>query len=247
MATAVTDGNSRLAELHQQYFKTRDPELRDELVRRYARLPQSMVVRLGDRIGDPDDLRQTAMIGLLKALERFDPDRGVAFTTYAWVTISGELKRFYRDTTWTLRVPRHLQERYLDVARIIDDLAMELGRSPTVQEIAHEAGLAVDDVAEAMELHYARRPSSIDAPTRPDSPMAEPVVVINPMNAAEDRLILRGLLQRLPPREQRIVWLRFACEMSQSEIAADVGVSQMQVSRLLARSLAALREFGAVA
>lgn len=244
MATALTD-DTKLAELHQEYFTTRDPGLRDELMRRYARLPYSMVVRLGDRLGDPDDLQQTAMIGLLKALERFDPDRGVAFTTYAWATISGELKRFYRDSTWTLRVPRHLQERYLHVARVLDDLAIHLGRSPTVHEMADAAGLAVDEVAEAMELHYARRPSSIDAPVRPDSPMAEHVVAISPMNVAEDRLLLHRLLRRLPQREQRIVWLRFACELSQSEIAAEVGVSQMQVSRLLARSLTLLREAAA--
>lgn len=245
MATALTDTKGRLADLHQQYFKTRDPELRDELMRRYARLPYSMVVRLGDRSGDPDDLHQTAMIGLLKALERFDPDRGVAFTTYAWATISGELKRFYRDSTWTLRVPRHLQERYLEVAHVLDELANTLGRSPTMQEVAEDAGLSVEDVAEAIELHHARRPSSIDAPARPDAPTIDPAIAISPMSGAEDRLVLHRLLRQLPEREQCIVWLRFACEMSQSEIAAHVGVSQMQVSRLLSRSLASLREFAA--
>lgn len=242
ISTAADQADTLLADLHQRYFRTRDSADREELLRRYARLSYSLAGRLGDRAGDPDDVRQTAMIGLLKALERYDPNRGVAFTTFAWATISGELKRYSRDSTWALRVPRHLQERYLLVAHVLDELSNSLGRSPTMTEVADAAALTIDEVVEALELHHARRPASIDVPAHADAPSVEPAAPAAPMTAAEDRVVLAQLLEHLPERERRIVWLRFGCEMSQSEIAAEVGLSQMQVSRLLARSLADLRE-----
>lgn len=243
-AAAVRDRRAEMAvdELHRRYRSTRDEALRDELIRRYERLPYGMVARLRDRSGDPEDLQQTAMIGLLKAVERFDPDRGVAFTTYAWATISGELKRYYRDSTWGMRVPRHLQERYLEVSRVLDDLAVRLRRSPTLSEVAEDAGMSVEDVAEAIELQHVRKLSSMDTPTRDDGRPRDVASVGDGAATAEDRVVLRSLLRRLPERDRRIVWMRFGCDMSQTEIAAQVGVSQMQVSRLLARSLAHLRE-----
>ena len=236
-------GAADWGELHIQYRRTREPRLRDELLKRYERLPYSMVARLGDRSGEPEDLQQIAMIGLVKALERFDPERGVAFTTFAWATISGELKRYYRDSTWGMRVPRHLQERYLEVSRALDDLSSRLGRSPTMAEIAEAANVSVEDVAEAMELQHARRLASTDTVLRDDLPSREPIAIGDDTDGAEDRILLQRLLRRLPERERLIVWLRFGCEMSQSEIAAQVGVSQMQISRLLARSLERLREW----
>ncbi|MDQ1445075.1 MAG: polymerase sigma-B factor [Acidimicrobiaceae bacterium] len=241
--TLTPTAEAQLPDLHERYFQTREPALRDELIRRYERLPYSMVARLSDRAGDPEDLQQTAMIGLLKALERFEPDRGVAFTTYAWATISGELKRYFRDSTWGMRVPRHLQERYLEVSRVLDDLSNELHRSPTLHEVAAAAGITIDEVAEAIELQHARRVSSIDAPTREDGPSLDVPVEMGEVGQADDRDVVHRMLRRLPEREQRIVWLRFGCEMSQSEIATRVGISQMQVSRLLSRSLTRLREW----
>lgn len=246
-SSATAGGSSRqdasLVRLHREYRATKDSGLRDELMRRYERLPYGMVARLGDRSGEPEDLQQTAMIGLLKAVERFDPDRGVAFTTYAWATISGELKRYYRDSTWGVRVPRHLQERYLAVSRVLDELSTHLRRSPTLTEVADAAGVTVEEVAEAIELQHARKPSSMDAPSRDGGAPPDLLIEQSPMGLSDDRVVLQGLLRQLPERERRIVWLRFGSEMSQSQIAAEVGVSQMQVSRLLARSLAQLREW----
>lgn len=245
--TALDERHAQLDDLHQRYHATKDPILRDELVRRYSRLSHSMAARVGDRAGDPEDIQQTAAIGLLKALDRFDPDRGVAFTTYAWATITGELKRFYRDSTWGVRVSRKLQERYLLVSRILDDLSNDLHRSPTLDEVAAAAGITSDEVAEAIELQHARRLKSIDAPARDDTPSPfEPVHDVRATDQIEDSVLLSGLLQRLPEREQRIVWMRFGWELSQSAIAARMGLSQMQVSRLLARSLAELREWAVV-
>jgi len=242
-AGEADEGGMTLDRLHHEYRLTGDTRLRDELVRRYERLPYGMVARLGDRSVEPEDLQQTAMIGLLKAVERFDPDRGVAFTTYAWATISGEIKRYYRDSTWGMRVPRHLQERYLEVSRVLDDLSNRLHRSPTMIELAEAADMTVDEVAEAIELQHARKPASMDVPAREDGRAHDLPADADDACLSDDRLVLNGLLRRLPERERRIVWLRFGCEMSQSEIAAHVGVSQMQVSRLLARSLTRLREW----
>lgn len=232
-----------LHDLHRQYRHEGDLDARDLLLRQYQGLAQSMINRFCRRPEEREDLEQVVQIALVRALDRFDPDRGVEFSTFAWATVRGEIKRYYRDHSWRLRVPRRLQETYLQVAAAVDELSHELHRSATYQEIAAHTGLSVEDVVEAVEVRHAYRLVSIDAPGRDDD---EPLLLgaLDPaMAAAEDRHALAELVARLPKREQRIVMLRFVNEMTQSEIAGEVGLSQMQVSRLLARSLDQMRSW----
>ena len=230
-----------LGDLHVRYMKAPDPELRDCLLSHYQGLAQSMINRFCRRPEEREDLEQVVQIALVRGLDRYDPTRGVEFSTFAWATVRGEIKRYYRDHSRRLRVPRRLQDSYLAVAAAIDELSHELSRSPSFDEIAAHTGLTVEDVVEAVEVRHAYRLVSLDAPLRDDD---EPLALgaVDPgMAAAEDRQALGELVSRLPPREQRIVMLRFMDELTQSEIASEVGLSQMQVSRLLARSLDQLR------
>ncbi len=250
MKTTTRPALSRreLLELHLQFKREPQSDLRDDLLARYQGLAQSMINRFCRRPEEREDLEQVVQIALVRGLERYDPTRGVEFSTFAWATVRGEIKRYYRDHSWRLRVPRRLQETYLSVAAAVDELSHELSRSPTYHELAEHTGLSLDDVVEAIEVRHAYRLVSLDAPVRDDE---EPLMLgaLDPgMAAAEDRHALSELVSRLPPREQKIVMLRFVHEMTQSEIAAEVGLSQMQVSRLLARSLDQMRSWaGAVA
>lgn len=234
-----------LRELHRHYRDTGDTEARDALLRQYQRLAQSMLTRFCRRPEEREDLEQVVQIALVRGLERFDPDRNVEFSTFAWATVRGEIKRYYRDHSWRMRVPRRLQESYLTVAQAIDELSHGLGRSPTLDEIAAHTGLTLEDVVEAIEVRHAYRLVSLDAPPRlGDDDYSAPLGALDPaMTAVEDRLTLQALVSRLPAREQKIVLLRFVEERTQAEIAAEVGLSQMQVSRLLARSLDHLRRW----
>jgi RNA polymerase sigma-B factor len=201
-----------------------------------------MVTRFCRRIEEREDLEQVVQIALVRALDRFEPEREVEFSTFAWATVRGEIKRYYRDHSWRLRVPRRLQEHYLTVSAAVDELSHELSRSPTLPEIAEATGLALDEVVEAIEVRRAHRVVSLDAPVHEDGEDAVPIGGVDPgMSAAEDRTVVESLVRRLPDREQRIVLLRFVHEMTQSEIAEEVDLSQMQVSRLLAKSLDQLR------
>jgi RNA polymerase sigma-B factor len=196
--------------------------------------------------GEPlDDLVQVASLGLVKAVERFDPSRGLEFTTFATPTIVGELKRHFRDKGWAVRVPRRVQELHLRVTRVIDDLALELGRSPTVQEIAVRAGTTEDEVIEAIDAGSAYRSASLDAGRSDDeeSPgLLGQLGGLDPeLSRAERRAALGPLLSGLGEREQVMLYLRFYEGMTQSEIAKRLGISQMHVSRLLTRSLDQLR------
>lgn len=234
----------RLRELHAHFRATHDPLARDALLAQYQGLVHSMVSRFSRRPEEREDLEQVVQIAVLRGLDRFDPDRGVEFSTFAWATVRGEIKRYYRDHSWRLRVPRRLQDSYLAVSAAVDELSHELRRSPTFDEIASHTGLSLDDVVEAIEVRHAYRLVSLDAPVRDDENDTVVVGAADPgMSAAEDRHALRALIRRLPEREQRIVTLRFVHEMTQSEIASEVGLSQMQVSRLLARSLDQLRRW----
>lgn len=237
----------QLRELHQQYQATRDVFARDALLSQYQGLVHSMVSRFCRRPDEREDLEQVVQIALVRGLDRYDPERGVEFSTFAWATVRGEIKRYYRDHSWRLRVPRRLQDSYLAVAAAVDELSHELSRSPSFDEIAAHTGLTIEDVVEAIEVRHAYRLVSLDAPVRDDEGSeAIALGAVDPgMGAAEERLALRSLISRLPAREQRIVMLRFIDEMTQSEIAAEVGLSQMQVSRLLARSLDQLRRWAA--
>jgi RNA polymerase sigma-B factor len=193
-----------------------------------------------------DDLEQVATVGLLKAVERFEPDRGLAFSTFAVPTILGEIKRHFRDRAWATRVPRGLQELALRLNESVQVLTQQLKRSPSLDEIAADMEVDVERVLEAMEVNRSYSASSLDA-TPPDddtSRRLERVLAeVDPGLAAVDhQLVVKSLLETLPDRDRRIVELRFFEGCTQSEIAEQIGISQMHVSRLLARSLESLRE-----
>jgi RNA polymerase sigma-B factor len=230
----------------EAFAESRDPALRDDLIEAHLGLAEYLARRFANR-GEPlDDLVQVASLGLVKAVERFDPGRGLEFTTFATPTIVGELKRHFRDKGWAVRVPRRVQELHLRVTRVVDDLALELGRSPTVQEIAVRAGTTEDEVIEAIDAGSAYRSTSLDAGRTDDdeSPgLLGQLGGLDPeLSRAERRASLSPLLTGLPEREQLMLHLRFYEGMTQSEIAKRLGISQMHVSRLLSRSLQTLRE-----
>jgi RNA polymerase sigma-B factor len=220
-----------------------DPAARDELVRASLPLAEHLARRFSGR-GEPlDDLIQVASLGLVHAIDRFDPARGVQFSTFATVTIIGELKRHFRDRGWSIRVPRNLQETTLLVNRTVGELWQELGRSPTAQDVASRAHLSVDDVLEAMEAAHAYSAASLDAPIDADGvAMGETLGGHDPaMEISDDWMSIEPGIRQLQPREQRILFLRFFKGMTQAEIADEIGLSQMHVSRLLSRSLRRLR------
>jgi RNA polymerase sigma-B factor len=227
-----------------EYRATRDPALRNEIVAAFRPLAFRLARQRSRHREHQDDLVQAASLALIKAVDRFDPARGNEFTTFAWATIEGELKRHYRDRTWLVRPPRNLQERFLSVSAVIDELTAEAGRSPTFPEVADRAGLTVEDVIEAVEVRQAYLPGSLDAPVGPDAdPAADLADDDSGFEFVEDRAVLGPLVARLPSLEQRILQLRFVDEWSQSQIGAELDISQMQVSRVLARSLATLRRW----
>jgi RNA polymerase sigma-B factor len=228
------------ADRFRELQRTGSRVLRNELVDEHAGFADYLARRFANR-GEPlDDLRQVALLGLVKAVERFDPDRGVKFTSFAAPTITGEIKRHFRDRTWSIRVPRSLQERTLQIERCRGELGHEIGRSPTVPEIAERAGISEEQVIEGMEAAGAYRSGSLDAgaPGADDRSLGERIPSADDDVAeADDRALVRDLLERLPVRERRIVYLRYFEGMTQGEIADRIGISQMHVSRLLTKSL----------
>src|SRR4051794_21274512 len=227
-----------------EYRRTRDRNLRNELVEEHMRLAEFLARRFAHR-GEPlDDLRQVALVGLLKAVERFEPDRGLQFSSFAMPTILGELKRHFRDRGWAVRVPRRVQELHLELDRTIAGLSQELGRPPTPGEIADRAGVREEDVLESMEANSLYRLPSLDGMRGGDESSGSPSERIGDMDpemeAVDDRLAVSEMLSILPEREQTIVYLRFFEGLTQSEIAQQIGISQMHVSRLLVRSLETL-------
>ncbi len=227
-----------------QYATTRDRALRDDLITAHMGLAEYLARRFTNR-GEPlDDLVQVAALGLLKAVDRFDPERGLEFSTYATPTIVGELKRHFRDKGWAVRVPRRVQELHLRLGSVVSILSQELGRSPTIGEIAHSAAVSEEEVLEAIEAGHAYRFTSLDAPSGSDDEMslsAELGAEDQGLIDSEHRVTLSPLIAQFPPRERMILHLRFFEGLTQSEIAARLGISQMHVSRLLARALAQLR------
>jgi RNA polymerase sigma-B factor len=237
---------SALNQTFVDFATNRDPGLRDQLIEAHLGLAEYLARRFANR-GEPlDDLVQVASLGLVKAVERFDPGRGLEFTTFATPTIVGELKRHFRDKGWAVRVPRRVQELHLRVTGVVDELQLELGRSPTVAEIAVRAGTSEDEVIEAVDAGSAYRSTSLDASRGDDeeSPgLLGQLGQLDPgLARAESRTGLNPLLRQLPDREQLMLYLRFYEGKTQSEIAQRLGISQMHVSRLLARSLERLRE-----
>lgn len=230
----------------EEYATTRDPRLRDGILLAYEGLARRIAAKYSRHPDDFDDLLQVARFALVKALERFDPARGIRFSTFGWATATGEVRRYLRETSWTVRVPRSLQEAYLDVARARDEMSGELGRPATVEEVAAAVGRSVDEVIEAIDAGAALRPASLNATVDNRGEDTETVIDLlgsddRELDAVDDREVARTLIRQLSDRERVILRLRFDEEMTQTAIAEKVGISQMQVSRLLSSILHRLR------
>ena len=228
--------------LFREYAASRSEAARNRIVERYAGLAAALARRF-DRRGEPlEDLIQVANLALVGAVERFDPALGAAFSSFATPTVLGELKRHFRDKTWSVKVPRGVKELHLRIGPMVADMHAALGRGPTVPELAEHLGVAEEDVIEAMEAGAAYRPGSLTAPDtsgepREDRALAELDVGYGDVEA---RLTVRALMAQLPERERSIVYLRYFEDLTQSEIADRIGVSQVHVSRLLREALARL-------
>ncbi len=230
-------------EKFREYAATRDPRLRDELVTAHLRLAHHLARRFANRGESYEDLVQVASVGIIKSVDRFDPARGVEFSTFATRTVLGELKRHFRDTGWAVRAPRRIQELYLELGHAIDGLSQKLGRSPTVFELSEATGVPEEKVLEALEAGNGYRAFSIDAPDGHEETLANRLGGVDKrLRSVDNSLVLRQALERLPDRERTILQLRFVDGWTQSDIAARIGVSQMQVSRLLSRTLTRLRD-----
>jgi RNA polymerase sigma-B factor len=234
--------------LLRRYAETRDPALREALVERYLPLARHAVGRFSRRHEPFDDLLQVASVGLLKAIDRFDPSNGAAFSSYALPTMLGEVRRHFRDHSWTVRPPRDLQEQALAVSRTADRLTAEHGTPPSVGEIAAATGLTEEDVLEARMALDGRSYTSLtpvgmddDDHDRGRGAERRLAVTDDGYDRAEDRRFVGDLTRRLPPRDREVVRLRFEEDLTQAEIGQRVGLSQMHVSRILRDSLAAMR------
>jgi RNA polymerase sigma-B factor len=221
-----------------------DPSARDELVSLYYPLAKHLAAKFKGRGQPLDDLIQVASIGLLNAIQRFDPDRGIKFTTFATPTIVGELKRYFRDKGWALRVPRRLQEMSLTLREVVEGLSQELGRSPTVTEIADRSGLSQEEVVEGIESIHAYSVGSLDAAVddQGSTSLARLGAEDEAIELLETWANLAPHLKRLAERDRTILYYRFIRGFTQSKIADLMGMSQMHISRLLAQTLQTLRE-----
>jgi RNA polymerase sigma-B factor len=230
-------------------YRAGDQQVREELIERFMPLARQLARRY-QRASEPlDDLLQVASIGLIKAIDRFDPDREIAFSSYAVPTILGEIKRHFRDRTWAVRVPRDLQELALRVDKAVTELADDLQRQPSVDEIGAAVGVTDEEVLEALQAGGAYRAVSFDAPrgTEEDSP--SPTTLGDSMGVdeagfdrAEERATIHNLLGAITAREREVLRMRFEEDMTQAEIGEVIGVSQMQVSRLIRKAIAQLRD-----
>lgn len=225
-----------------EYRRTGSRRLRDQLIAEHIGLARRLAGRFTHRGEAFDDLVQVACLGLVKAVDGFQPELGNAFTSYACVTILGELKRHFRDHGWAVRAPRHLQEVYLDVKQAVDDLSHELGRAPTIPDVAGHLGLCEEEVLQAMEAGNAYRADYLDgAVDGDDGPGTQLAVEDGGFELADDIATVRDSLRALSERDRHILYLRYFEDMTQTEIAGAIGASQIQVSRRLSRSLTSLR------
>jgi len=242
-----------LRALHRRYRDTTDPaekeRIREQLVNAYHDFVYFLARKFQNR-GEPlDDIVQVGYLGLIKAIERFDPDLGFEFTTFATLTVAGEIKRHFRDKGTAIRFPRRLQELHQTVVRVNEQMKNELGREPAVAELADRLGVTPDDVTEAMEIGPAYVPLSLDQPIASgdgDSSrsVSEQIGGADPeLDRVEMRDVLDRAMEHLTPRERAIMALRFYEQMSQSEIARRLGISQMHVSRLQRAALEQLRKY----
>ena len=229
------------------YHREGNLAAREELAERFLPLARDLALRYTYTDEPFDDLLQVASLGLVKAIDRFDPEREIAFSSYAVPTILGEIKRHFRDRTWAVRVPRDLQELTLRVDRAVGLLSEELRRQPSVAEIGQAVGADEEQVLEALQAGGAYRAVSIDAP-RGSSPDEEAATLADSVgidetgfDRAEDRATLQNLLSTITPREREVLRMRFEEDMTQAEIGDIIGVSQMQVSRVIRQALMRLR------
>jgi len=234
-------------ELWRRFARDRDQAAREELVRRYMPFAKRLALRYRGASESFDDLVQVANLGLLGAIDRYDPERGIPFTAFASPTILGELKRHFRDRVWTVRVPRGLHDRMAEVEKAIGKLTERLQRPPSVGEIADHLELEQTDVLEVLEANHNRRPLSLDRPAGAEegdeSPPTEWIGSEDESyELVEGRIALDEALPHLDERERLVLRLRFAEDMTQSQIAERIGNSQMHVSRILRRALEKVRE-----
>ena len=251
MAEKKTKGRwdrERARRLLVEYSKTKEPSLKEELVEQHLNLVRYLAGKFSNRGENLEDLIQVGCLGLIKAIERFDPERGTEFTTYATPTIVGEIKRHFRDKGWAIKVPRRLQEFNASVAKTTEELTSNLGRVPTANEIAAKLEVTPEDVLEAQELGQSYNLLSIDSELDADDSRKTSSLLDYlgradfQLEQVEDRLALHRAFSSLPPRERLLMYLRFFENRSQSEVAKVLNISQMHVSRLQARSLEAMRE-----
>jgi RNA polymerase sigma-B factor len=234
-------------ELWRRLRHERDQRAREELVNLYLPIARRMAGRYAGVVEPYDDLVQVASLGLLNAIDRFDVDRGTPFLGFAKPTIMGELKRYFRDKVWTIRVPRSLHDRMAQIESATESLTEELSRAPTVKELASRLDLDVAEVLEALEAQQNRRPLGLDTPVRDgasgeESPPEWLGKADDGYELVEDRMTLEAILPGLDEREREILRMRFIEDLPQSKIAARVGCSQMHVSRLLRATLERMRE-----
>ena len=225
-----------------RYHRAGDLAAREELVKRCLPLARGLAGRYTYTDEPFDDLLQVASVGLIKAIDRFDPDRGAKFSSYAAPTILGELKRHFRDKGWALRVPRDLQEMTLKVGRETEALSKQLGRSPKPREVAHGLGCSVEEVLEAQQAAASYQAASLDAPTARDDDEAGTLIELmggedSGYELVEDREAIASSWKELPDLERSVLELRFMHDLNQREIGERIGYSQMHVSRLLRRAL----------
>jgi RNA polymerase sigma-B factor len=228
-----------------EYRRSGDRRLREELVMAHQELARHCVRRYAGRGERVEDLLQVALLGLVKAVDRFDPNRGVVFSTFAVPTIAGELRRHFRDKTWPVHVPRRAKDNNVLVADVTGDLTQQLRRPPTVQEVAERAGLTDEEVLEALEADGCYRSvplTPIDDESGPDEESAALGRHDGGYGAVDARVTLEGIIHVLPVREHLVLKLRYVDGLTQTQIASRVGVSQVQVSRLIRDSLAKLRQ-----
>ena len=237
----------RTRELFRRYKQDGDSEARDQLIVSHLNLVRFLASKFKNRGESLDDLVQVGTIGLIKAIDRFDPERGLEFTTYATPTIMGEIKRHFRDKGWSVRVPRRLQELSAKVNQASDELTNQLQRSPSVAEIAERLGTTVDEVLEAMESSSAYSSVPLEGGGSSDDDEA-PAVIDHyvtedaDLAASDDRIVLEEAIADFSPRERDVIRMRFMEGLTQVEIAERLGISQVQVSRLLRRTLRRIQE-----
>jgi RNA polymerase sigma-B factor len=247
-ATRATSAHGEFDVVFREWTRTRDPRLRERLILMNRNLVSYIARRFMDRGEMSEDIVQQGLIGLINALDHFDPSRGVRFATFATPTIMGEIRRYFRDKSWGIRVPRRLQELNQVINNRIEDLTQELNRSPTYAEIARALNLPIEDVVEALEMGSAMEPISIDEEIsfgrdEPGTSVGDQIGECDPqLEGWGDYAALETALQKLPEKERRVLQLAYFHDHSQVEIARHMKVSQMFVSRLQRRALAHLRE-----